>query len=119
MAFWFEPVKVNEQFSTRMRSRPPEISLPMATPPEAPPQLVNVQFRMVTSVVGMLTWAPRMPRPDFIAISSSPEPKWQPSISTRAQESGSQPSELDCEPLVVTPETVTSWQYVGWMFQIF
>src|SRR5579864_2274721 len=110
MAFWVEPVNLKVQPSINTRSMPPEISLPNDTPPEAPPQLEKVQFSIVVSEVGMLTVAPAMPRPDLTAISSSPDPKVQPSISTRVQESGSQPSELALVPLVVTPETVTSLQ---------
>src|SRR5580658_4411842 len=110
MAFWVEPVNLKLQPSINTRSMPPEISLPNDTPPEAPPQLEKVQSSIATSVVGMLTVAPAIPRPDLTAMSSSPDPKLHPSINTRAQESGSQPSELALEPLVVTSETVTSLQ---------
>src|SRR5580704_11280135 len=110
MAAWPVPLNLKVQFSINTRSMPPEISLPKATPPEEPPQLRKVQFSIVVSEVGMLTVAPAIPRPDLTAMSSSPDPKVQPSISTRAQESGSQPSELELEPLVVTSETVTSLQ---------
>ena len=52
-------------------------------------------------------------RPDLIAMQSSPVSKVQPSISTSAEDSGSQPSLFGPWLDMVTPRTVTLRQSTG------
>ena len=72
-----------------MLRAPPEISLPMVTPPC--PSFI-VQSRMITFSTGTLTRRPSSLRPDLSAMQSSPVSKAQRSISTSRHDSGLQPS---------------------------
>ena len=77
------------QRSAKMLRAPPEISLPMTTPPW--PSFM-VQSRITTFSIGRFTRRPSSLRPDLSAMQSSPVSNVQPSMRTSRQHSGSQPS---------------------------
>ena len=68
---------------------PPEISLPIVTPPW--PSRIS-QLRTMMFSLGTFTRRPSALRPDLIAMQSSPVSNAQRSISTSRHDSGSQPS---------------------------
>ena len=61
--------------------------------------------------------SPSRPRPDLIAMQSSLVSKWQPSIRTPLQDSGSQPSSFGPWLATVTSRIVTLRLSIGWMVQ--
>ena len=76
-------------FSINTLRTPPDISLPIHTPFIFDQK---VQLRMTTFSVAVQYAKHHYPRPDLIAIASSPVEKVQPSIKTLLHDSGSQPS---------------------------
>ena len=93
---------------------PPEISLPITTPPC--PAFI-VQSWISTCSTGLLRRRPSALRPDFSAIQSSPVSNRQCSISTRRQDSGSQPSELGPCDTTLTWRINTSSDNTGFITQ--
>ena len=89
---------------------PPEISLPIVTPPW--PSRIS-QSRTMMFSLGTLMRRPSALRPDLIAMQSSPVSKRQRSISTSRHDSGSQPSLFGPWLSIVTSRTVTFVQSTG------
>ena len=101
--------------SAKMFRAPPEISLPITTPPW--PSFI-VQLRTITFSIGVFTRRPSLFRPDFRAMQSSPVSNVQPSISTSRHDSGSQPSLFGPWLRIETLRTVTFWHSTGWISHI-
>src|SRR5215475_39194 len=89
---------------------PPEISLPIVTPPC--PSRIS-QLRTMMFWLGVFTRRPSALRPDLIAIQSSPVLNTQRSISTSLHDSGLQPSLFGPPLEIFTPRTVTFSQRTG------
>ena len=87
-----------------MLRAPPEISLPMVTPPW--PSIMS-QSRMITFSIGLCSRRPSALRPDLSAMQSSPVSNEHFSIRTSRHDSGSQPSLLGAWLLIFTPRTIT------------
>ena len=102
------------QFSAKRLRQPPEISLPITTPPC--PFCIS-QLRMMMFSLGLFQSRPSLLRPLFTAIQSSPVLKKQFSMSTPSHDSGSQPSPLGPSLLICTPRTMTFLQSRGWITQ--
>src|SRR5690554_5733885 len=98
------------QFSTNTLRAPPEISLPITTPPW-PLRILQPLIRIFSE--GVFKRRPSLFLPDLMAIQSSPVSKKQFSITTFLQDSGLQPSELGPRLSQVTPLMVTLWQRTG------
>ena len=104
------------QFSAKTLRTPPEIWLPMVTPPW--PSLMWQPW-MTMFWEGTRNRRPSAFLPELMAMQSSPVSKSQSLMSTSAQDSGSQPSVLGAEsrlglaPVIVIPRTVTLEQSTG------
>ena len=103
------------QRSAKMLRAPPDISLPITTPPC--PSFI-VQLRMTTFSIGTARRRPSSFRPDLIAMQSSPVSNVQPSMSTSRHDSGSHPSLFGPWLLTATLRTVTFVQSTGWISHI-
>jgi len=102
------------QSSTNSCLYPPEISLPMTTPPWP---FFMWQRRTMMFSLGTFHFRPSLLRPDLMAMQSSPVSKKQSSINTLRQDSGSQPSPLGPSLMMVTPLTTMFSLNRGWMTQ--
>ena len=98
------------QRSAKMFRAPPEISLPMVTPPC--PSFIT-QSRMTMFSTGTLTRRPSLLRPDLMAMQSSPVSNVHRSIRTSRHDSGLQPSLLGPWVTIVSPRTVTFLHSTG------
>src|SRR3954463_444417 len=103
------------QFSTNTLRQPPEISLPIVTPP-CPSRIT--QRRTTIFSEGSPPRLPSLLRPDLMAMQSSPVSKVHPSINTSRQDSGSHPSLFGPCETISTPRTVTLVQSRGWISHI-
>src|SRR6266481_5311116 len=109
------------QFSANTLRTPPEISLPIVTPPW--PSFIR-QFWITIFSEGTLTRRPSAFLPALIAMQSSPVLKSQFLINTSVHDSGSQPSVLGPDsrlilpPVIVILCTVTFVQSTGWTCHI-
>ena len=101
-------------FSANTLRHPPEISLPMTTPPC--PFCIS-QLRMMMFSLGLFHRRPSLLRPLFMAMQSSPVLKKQFSMSTPSHDSGSQPSPLGPSLLMCTPRTVMFFDSKGCITQ--
>ena len=110
-AFFTSPISIPVIYTP---FTPPDISLPIHSPLHL---LKKRQLRITISSDGRPTRRPSASRPDFMAMASSPVRNVQFSTNTRRLDSGSQPSLLGKWESMVTPRTVTSSQYRGWIHQ--
>ena len=101
-------------FSANTLRHPPEISLPITTPPW--PFCIS-QLRTMMFWLGRSHRRPSLLRPLFMAMQSSPVLKKQFSMSTPSHDSGSQPSPLGPSLLMCTPRTVMFFESSGWITQ--
>src|SRR4051794_17617288 len=98
------------QFCANTLRTPPDISLPIVTPPW-PSFIWQSSIRM--SSLGVFTRRPSAFLPDLIAMQSSPVSKLQSRITTIRLDSGSQPSLFGPWELIFTPSTSTWSDSVG------
>lgn len=99
------------QFSIKTLRTPPEISLPITTPP-CPSFIVELRTMMFSERRCPIR-RPSSFLPDLMAMQSSPVSKMQFSISTSLEDSGLQPSLFGPWLTTVTPRTVTFVQSTG------
>src|SRR5579863_9149694 len=105
----------SRQFSAYTLRTPPDISLPMVSPPC--PSFIS-QLRMTRFSLGTPTRRPSRFRPDLIAMQSSPVSNTQFSIRTSRDESGSHPSLFGPWLLILMLRTVTFVHSTGFTSNI-